>query len=180
VNRYGLDDRGSVPGRAGLFATASRPALGTIQPLTNWYQVLFSGVERPGREANYSPSSSAEVKNALSYISTPKRLHGGVLNYAPVATLHDSFPWLVSVDLEKCICNTKYKISVILFQIDLPLGSVSRGFKLRKNILRMCENRVLRRIFQDRKMKCMNWIHMAQDRDRFRAVVNTVMNLPVL
>jgi hypothetical protein len=25
----------------------------------------------------------------------------------------------------------------------------------------------------------MEWIHMAQDRDQWRAVVNTVMNLPV-
>jgi hypothetical protein len=29
------------------------------------------GVKLPGREANYSPPSSAEVKNAWSYTSTP-------------------------------------------------------------------------------------------------------------
>jgi hypothetical protein len=28
--------------------------------------------DRPGREANHSPSSSAEIKNAWSYTSTPK------------------------------------------------------------------------------------------------------------
>jgi hypothetical protein len=38
---------------------------------------LSVGVKRPGREANHSPPSSAEVKNAWSYASTPPiRLHG--------------------------------------------------------------------------------------------------------
>jgi hypothetical protein len=32
---------------------------------------LPSGVKRPGREADHSPPSSAEVKNAWSYTSTP-------------------------------------------------------------------------------------------------------------
>jgi len=31
---------------------------------------LFPGVKRPGREADHSPHSSAEVKNALCYTST--------------------------------------------------------------------------------------------------------------
>jgi hypothetical protein len=39
------------------------------------------GVRRPRREADYSPPSSAEVKNAGSYTSTlPVRLHGVVLS----------------------------------------------------------------------------------------------------
>jgi hypothetical protein len=38
------------------------------------------GVKRLGREADQSPPSSAEVKNAWSYTSTPSiRLHGVVL-----------------------------------------------------------------------------------------------------
>jgi hypothetical protein len=49
----------------------------------------FPGVKPPGHEANHSPSSCAEVKNAWSYTSTSPyvfmawfsvRLHGGVLN----------------------------------------------------------------------------------------------------
>jgi len=33
--------------------------------------VIFSGVMRPEREADHSPPSSAEVKNAWRYTSTP-------------------------------------------------------------------------------------------------------------
>jgi hypothetical protein len=37
----------------------------------------FPGIKLPGREADHSPPSSAEVKNAWSYTSTPTiRLHG--------------------------------------------------------------------------------------------------------
>jgi hypothetical protein len=42
--------------------------------------VLCMRVKRPGREADHSSPSSAEVKNAVSYTSTPPiRLHGVVL-----------------------------------------------------------------------------------------------------
>jgi hypothetical protein len=41
-----------------LFSTASRPALRSTQP------PLSPGVKRPGREADHSPPSSAEVKNS--------------------------------------------------------------------------------------------------------------------
>jgi hypothetical protein len=41
----------------------------------------FPGVKRPGREANHSPPSTAEVKNAWSYTSTlPICLQGVVLS----------------------------------------------------------------------------------------------------
>jgi hypothetical protein len=41
---------------------------------------LTQGIRRPGREADHSPSSSTEVKNAWSYTSTPSvLLHGVVL-----------------------------------------------------------------------------------------------------
>jgi hypothetical protein len=47
---------------------------------TKWVPgVLSLGVKRPGREADHSPPSSAEVKNARSYTSIPPlRLHGVV------------------------------------------------------------------------------------------------------
>jgi hypothetical protein len=36
---------------------------------------ILSGAKRPGREADQSPISSAEVNNVWSYTLTPKRLH---------------------------------------------------------------------------------------------------------
>jgi hypothetical protein len=81
----GLDDR-SFESRQGLrislFTTVSRPALGPTQPLIQWVPGFVPlGVEWPGREADHSPPSSPEVKNAWSYTSTPtKRLHGVVLS----------------------------------------------------------------------------------------------------
>jgi hypothetical protein len=66
---YGLDDRGSgVQFAAGLgiflFTTASRTALGPTQPPFQWGSSRGSPkeVKRPGREADHSPPSSAEVK----------------------------------------------------------------------------------------------------------------------
>jgi hypothetical protein len=52
------------------------------QPPIQWVPgALCLQVKRPGREADHSPPSSAEVKNAWSYSSTPPiRLHGVVLS----------------------------------------------------------------------------------------------------
>jgi hypothetical protein len=56
-----------------LFTTASRKVLGPTQPPIQWVTGALSlRVKRPEREADNSPPSSAEVKNALSYISTPQ------------------------------------------------------------------------------------------------------------
>jgi hypothetical protein len=55
------------------YTTASRMALGPIQPPIQWVpEALSLGVKRPGREADHSPPSIAEVKNARSYTSTPQ------------------------------------------------------------------------------------------------------------
>jgi hypothetical protein len=51
-----------------LFATELRPT----QPSVQWAPGALSPVvKRPGRKADHSPPSSAEIKNAWSYISTP-------------------------------------------------------------------------------------------------------------
>jgi hypothetical protein len=55
-----------------LFTTVSRTALVPTQPPIQWVPVALSlGVKRPGRADDNSPPSSAEVKNAWSYTSTP-------------------------------------------------------------------------------------------------------------
>jgi hypothetical protein len=56
-----------------IHITASRRALGFAQPPMQCVpESLSLEVKRPGCEADHSPSSSAEVKNAWSYTSTPR------------------------------------------------------------------------------------------------------------
>jgi hypothetical protein len=75
---YGLDDRGlGFDSRRGLgiflFTTVSTTALGPTQPPIQWVPgALRSGVKRPGREADHSPQSSAEVKEWVDlYLHSP-------------------------------------------------------------------------------------------------------------
>jgi hypothetical protein len=60
----------------------SRPAVGPTQlPIQRVTWALSLEANRPGREADHSLPSSAEIKNAWSYTSTPPmRLHDMVLN----------------------------------------------------------------------------------------------------
>jgi hypothetical protein len=75
--------RSSIPDRGKIFllSTSSRPVLGFTQPPIQWVLGALSPVvKRPGREADHSPPTSAEVKNTWIYTSTPPiRLHGFVL-----------------------------------------------------------------------------------------------------
>jgi hypothetical protein len=86
-----LDDRGSGDS---FCTTVFRPALGPTHPPVQWVLgALFTGVERPGREADRSLLSSAEV-NAWSYTSTPPiRLHGVVLSEAQAQL----YPYYLSI-----------------------------------------------------------------------------------
>jgi hypothetical protein len=66
---YRMDDRGSKVRFPGgglgifLFTTESRSALEPTQPPIQWVPGAISrGVKRPGREADHSHPSSAEVK----------------------------------------------------------------------------------------------------------------------
>jgi hypothetical protein len=70
----------SSPGKGWEFFS-SPPALGPTQPPSQWAPGALSlGVKRPGREADHSSPSSAEV-NAWSHTSTlPIRLHDVVLS----------------------------------------------------------------------------------------------------
>jgi hypothetical protein len=63
-----------------IFGTASN-----TQPRIQWAPGFFPGLKRSGREADFSPPSSAEAKKAWNHTSTlPIRLHGVLLNYALV------------------------------------------------------------------------------------------------
>jgi hypothetical protein len=81
---YELDDRW-FESRQGmgifLFITVSIPALRPTQAPIQWAPGALSlGIKRTGREADHSPSYSAEITKAWSCISTsPIRLHGVVL-----------------------------------------------------------------------------------------------------
>jgi hypothetical protein len=67
---------GLVPGGGWeffLFTTTSGAALGPAQPPVRWVPGALSlGMRRPVREADHPTPSSAEVKNAWSYNSTPQ------------------------------------------------------------------------------------------------------------
>jgi hypothetical protein len=87
-----------------LFTTASRPALGPTQPHIQWVPGALSlGVKRPGREANHSPPSSAEVKEWLElYLYSPNTppWRGAQLKNSTGTTL--SLPLYVTINLETC------------------------------------------------------------------------------
>jgi hypothetical protein len=73
---FGLDDR-MFESRLGLgivlLTTAFRPTLDPTSPPVQWVsEALSLEIKRPGREADHSSPSNAEVKNSWSYISTPQ------------------------------------------------------------------------------------------------------------
>ena len=59
---HGLDGPGIESRWGGDFPHLSRPALGPTQPPVQWVPGLSRGKERPGREVDPSPPSSAVVK----------------------------------------------------------------------------------------------------------------------
>jgi hypothetical protein len=75
-----LDDRGSNAGRGWEFfssTTCPDQLWGPASLLSKGYRGAISlGVERPGREADHSLSSSAEVKECVElYLHSPIRFH---------------------------------------------------------------------------------------------------------
>jgi hypothetical protein len=81
-----LYDRGSISGGVGkvkvsvLFTTASIPTVGPTQPpVRRVPAAVFLDVKRPVREADRSPLSAVEVKNACTCTYTPPIRHHGVV-----------------------------------------------------------------------------------------------------
>jgi hypothetical protein len=81
----GLDGRGfDSEWGLGIFllTTASRPAVGPTQTPIRWVPGELSlGVKRPGREADHSPQSSAEIKNAPSWRGSQLKKHRDNFTY---------------------------------------------------------------------------------------------------
>jgi hypothetical protein len=68
---YGLDNRGSISDSAGFLHQNAQTGSETHpSSYTIGIGVLSLGVKQPGRKANHSPSSRAEVMNVWRYIST--------------------------------------------------------------------------------------------------------------
>jgi hypothetical protein len=59
---YGLDGPGIDPGEGQIFRTCPDRPWGPSSLLYNGYRVFPGGKERPGRDADPSPPSSAVVK----------------------------------------------------------------------------------------------------------------------
>jgi hypothetical protein len=73
-----------IPVGAGNFSLRFRVQTGSgdhpTQPIQWVLGILSLGVKRPGREADHSIPSSAEVKEFMDpYLCSPLRLHGVVL-----------------------------------------------------------------------------------------------------
>jgi hypothetical protein len=104
-----------------LFSTASRLALGPTHPPIQWaLKNLSLGVKRPHREADRSPPSSAEVKNAWCYTTTPPiYLHGIVFNYINYISKYvDTFAFIcLFVQLfSGCYARTRTHTNHVHFQ----------------------------------------------------------------
>jgi len=63
--------RGSNPGGDEILRTCTDRPWGPPTPLYNGYRIFPGGTNRPGRDADPSPPSSAVVKKGYSYTSTP-------------------------------------------------------------------------------------------------------------
>jgi hypothetical protein len=69
---YGLDGPGSNPGGDEIFHTCPDRPRGPPILLYNGYRVFSGGKVRPGRDADPSPHSSAEVKDRVElYLYSP-------------------------------------------------------------------------------------------------------------
>jgi hypothetical protein len=73
VTGYGLDDQGvGIRIVKNFHLTSYKPVLGSTQPPIQWVlSDLSLGVKWLGREADYSPPTSAEIKKTWIYTSTP-------------------------------------------------------------------------------------------------------------
>jgi hypothetical protein len=108
-----------------------KPAVGSTQPPIQWVPGAFSlKVKRPGREADQSPPSSAEVKECVElYLHSPIHLHGVVLSEVQGHLyLYLLCPSHDTVFLFVCVSNRIYSIKGLEIFISvasfLPLSAL--------------------------------------------------------
>jgi hypothetical protein len=86
---YGLDCRGSIPGRGKKFLSSQLPGRLWGQPsvVASGYRGAISRwVKRPGRDADHSHPSSAEVRNGGAISPHPRTSINPVTNPNPVCS----------------------------------------------------------------------------------------------
>jgi hypothetical protein len=90
-----------------LFTTASRLALGPTQPPIQWVPGAVSlGVKWPGREADHSPPSSADVKEWLElYLYSPDTPSWRGARFKKA---HENFTFLLFTFINNCVCRCVY------------------------------------------------------------------------
>jgi len=159
----------------------------------NGYRVFPGGKERPGRDVDPSPPSSAVGHERVElYLYSPYGPYGLYRASVPVQGVHFTFfVYLISnEDLYSLpsifreikskrmrwarhvarmgVMRGVYRVLVGKPEWKKPLGRPRRRWE---NNIKMD--------LKDVGFGVMNWIELDQDRDRWRAVVNAVMNLRV-
>jgi hypothetical protein len=133
--------------------TASKPSLRPTEPPIQWVPGTLSlGIKRLGREANHSPSSSAEVKEWVEpCLRSPIRLHGVVLIWSTGTTL--LYLTLSTTAQKYTTGSTKLHVSIFI-----PNFSVIFIYKCSVEIWNVfCYCYVT-------WSNNVDWTHMAQDR----------------
>jgi hypothetical protein len=124
---YRLDDRGfESRQRVGifLFTTVSITVLGPTQPCIQRVPGALSlGVKRKEREFEYSPPSTAEVKNAWSYNSTPQYVF---MRLCLVEAQGQLYLYLTSVDSLRNFVNS-WRSCHLLIPLAVPPTQTTAG-----------------------------------------------------
>jgi hypothetical protein len=97
-----LGGRGLITGRGKRCFSSSQRSdrlWGTRNFLSNGYRGLFLGVKRPGREADHSSPSNAEVKNGGAQQIIKSRGAQG-----PVSMTHPLYTYMVELYLHSPTC----------------------------------------------------------------------------
>jgi hypothetical protein len=122
-----LDGWGSIPGRIKSFLSLQRPNLHWHEHnlQSSGYRGCFpGGVKRQRREADRSPSPSAEVKNCGAIPSLCDTISWVMFNYLNTKRTSPNFCLFISEEwLILCIKFLWYRPTVVLFQFFLHRAS---------------------------------------------------------